>query len=675
MHKIRRFLLLVCALPVLCVLAICLVPERWIANRIESAASLSLGADLRIGSLHLNRLSWEPSARFSNVTLNGPEQNEILDIGRLFTSITLKQLLRGKLLFEKVEIVDSTIALSIDEAGTGSWDFLLTDSATDNSSVEATDTEEVEVSANPDNQSIYIPAILALKVENLNIRLDDKLAERSAKLVVSASGSTALSEEPAIVNIGGDVNGESVEVDAMFTTNAPLVIPPETMDVDVSASLGGSTVDVSGKLEQLGTLGVMDLDIAIDANGLRELDNVVGLGLPQVPSFSIKGGLIREENFIVLRRFDGALGNTTLEGDVRVDYTTTPITLFANIISSELDFNDLTGLIGATPDRETDGGESTDQFDNGRLLPNRPIDLLPLTRLFNGAIDYRADSVKSQQLPISRLDMRAEIDGLTMAVSPISVDVAGGIISGSVNFDVSNETPQGVFELEVNRVNLRDLLKSSGIDDDSFGVIGGRLKFWASGATVGEMGASLDGGVFLLMTQGQLDALLSEAAGLDVFESLALLIDPEKSLTEIRCAYLDMHTTSGVMDISTLVIDTDDTVFLADGSVDLNDETLDLKLEPHPKDLSILAARTAIDIEGTLSDPSITPGKALALRSAAAAALSVLGTPVLGLLPFIEAGTAEDSNYCSGLVGSLGDAENGAEPVVETDIDTDNEIE
>ena len=658
MRIFRGALLLVCALVLTCVLIILFVPERWIANRIESAGSAFLGADISIGTLSLNRLSMKPSVQFSDTTLADPQDSELLDIQRLFVSIDILKLLTGDIVFDEIALTDSSATLIVDKDKNANWQFIL-----DAFPSESTDSEfQAE---EQEGQPATIPVVRIMSVENLTVTFDDKGTNRTADINISASGSTAFISEPATVKIDGDINGELVSLDAQLTALAPSAIPPENLELDVKAELGGSAVTADGKIMNVATLGDIDLEFTVQANGLQELENVLRVGLPEFPPFALNGSVEKEENYIVLRRFDGNLANTTLEGDVRVDYTTTPITVFANVISSILNLDDLAGLIGVTPDAatadDTQSNEQQGENDSLRLLPDRPIDLLTLSRFFNGAIDYRADKVESKQLPISALNVRVEIDGLKLALSPASIDIADGNMNGSVNFDIANDSQEGVLEFELDRVNLRKLLESAGIDDDSFGIIGGRAKFWVSGNTISDMASNLDGGVFLLMDQGQLDALLSELAGLDVFESISLLIDPSKSLTEIRCAYLDMHASNGLVNIANLVIDTEDTVFLADGSINLNDESLDVTMEPHPKDFSVLAARTAVQLGGTFREPSITPGKAIALRTAAAAALAALGTPVLAVLPLIESGTGQDSTYCSGLIDSLGDVESEAE--------------
>jgi hypothetical protein len=147
--------------------------------------------------------------------------------------------------------------------------------------------------------------------------------------------------------------------------------------------------------------------------------------------------------------------------------------------------------------------------------------------------------------------------------------------------------------------------------------------------------------------------LLAELAGIDVLESLALIIEPGESITEIRCAYLDVLVEQGTVDVGTMVLDTVDTLFIADGKIDLASEQLNLIVEPHPKDVSIVASKTSAVISGTLSNPSVTPGSALTARTVVAASLAALASPLTALLPFVQLSTEGNSHYCTGLIESI----------------------
>jgi len=80
------------------------------------------------------------------------------------------------------------------------------------------------------------------------------------------------------------------------------------------------------------------------------------------------------------------------------------------------------------------------------------------------------------------------------------------------------------------------------------------------------------------------------------------------------------------------------------GNISLANETLDLVLEPAPKDRSILSLRSPLKINGTFAAPSAGPDKgALAGRAGIAIALGVVN-PLLALAATIETGPGQDEN-------------------------------
>lgn len=91
-----------------------------------------------------------------------------------------------------------------------------------------------------------------------------------------------------------------------------------------------------------------------------------------------------------------------------------------------------------------------------------------------------------------------------------------------------------------------------------------------------------------------------------------------------------------------LAFDTTDTVLHGEGTVNLRDESLDLRLVPEPKDVSPVSLRGPLRVGGRLKDPAFGPEPApLALRGAAAAALYAVAPPA-ALLALIETGPGEN---------------------------------
>jgi len=96
-----------------------------------------------------------------------------------------------------------------------------------------------------------------------------------------------------------------------------------------------------------------------------------------------------------------------------------------------------------------------------------------------------------------------------------------------------------------------------------------------------------------------------------------------------------------------LAFDTTDTIIVGDGTINLRDETLDLRLRPRPKDRSLLVFRSPLIVGGTFKDPSFHPDmKRVGLRGALALVLGSIAPPA-ALLATLELGPGEDAN-CGG---------------------------
>jgi uncharacterized protein involved in outer membrane biogenesis len=178
---------------------------------------------------------------------------------------------------------------------------------------------------------------------------------------------------------------------------------------------------------------------------------------------------------------------------------------------------------------------------------------------------------------------------------------------------------------------------------------------------VADMLASADGGLLLLMSGGRFDDLLVELAGLDLGEAITSLFGDREQKFAINCAFADVYMKQGVAQLKTFVVDTDDTLFLSEGAIDFTQESLDLVIDPKPKDLSLFSARAPLHIQGTLAEPRVRPGQSAIIRGAASLAM-LPAAPLAALIPLLNPEDAEESGddrqnvYCSGLVDAVNEA-------------------
>lgn len=153
---------------------------------------------------------------------------------------------------------------------------------------------------------------------------------------------------------------------------------------------------------------------------------------------------------------------------------------------------------------------------------------------------------------------------------------------------------------------------------------------------------ALKGKAFFSIPDGQLDAMLAELAGFDGGETLLLRLG-KKQTVNLSCAYISARVQSGMLEITTALIDTTDTKFTMDGTADLGQKGIDLQLLTHPKDASLFATRAPPVLEATFKNPEFHPSWSSLLSLGATASAFGAVAPPAALLAFVEPGLDKDS--------------------------------
>ena len=166
------------------------------------------------------------------------------------------------------------------------------------------------------------------------------------------------------------------------------------------------------------------------------------------------------------------------------------------------------------------------------------------------------------------------------------------------------------FDIRIEALRLQDILAKLGIEGEGFGGIDGRIRLRGRGTSVDKLVGSADGQAALTVDGGAIDALIIEAIGLDIAESILVLLNSigqtEEDKTPIRCAIVNLEFEGGVATTRPVLIDTVDSKITIDGQVNLRDETLDIFIESRPKDPSLFSANQPMHVDGPLlSRPSI----------------------------------------------------------------------
>ena len=418
--------------------------------------------------------------------------------------------------------------------------------------------------------------------------------------------------------------------------------------IDIGAIAGATRAHASGALRHPLQLSGFSLDFTIAGPDLAQLYHLLGLAMPETPPYRLHGTLGHVGHVWTFDRFTGIVGKSDLAGDVRIDNTGARKKLTTKLASRNLDVHDLAGFVGApahtdprrasTPQQQVEAvqAESTD-----RLLPQKPYDLEHL-RGMDSDVELRARHVVGTPVPLDDFLARMTIDNGVVHLDPFNFGAAGGKVDSTIVLDASKPVIATSAKIKARGVDVAKLAPNVPAIQRSAGRISMNLDLHGTGNSIAKMFATSNGRTTIGMGGGRVSDLLMAYAALNIARILKLKIAGDHDIA-IRCVVGDFAAKNGIWTASTLVFDSEDTVILGTGNLDMRDEQLDLVLKVKPKGGSLLSLRSPLHVNGTLNHPDIRPDyKAIGLRGAAVVVLASIALPAaeLGL---IDLGHAKDS--------------------------------
>jgi AsmA family protein len=471
------------------------------------------------------------------------------------------------------------------------------------------------------------------------------------------TGESAAGAAPAAstfhLQVGGRFRGRPLNGDLATTGGLP-ASTQGTGAPPVAAkgwlSFGPVRADFAGEVDDL--FGRRDIrgEVAVKGPSLGILGQLAGATLPTTAAFSLQGKIEKKGDVWRVDVGRGRIGNSDLAARFSYDTGVEPPRLEGHLGGSRLVLADLAPAFGT---RDVEG--ATIRRRPGHLFPDRPLDLPSLINMdANITVDLqRVDLGSAFREPIQPFKATLTLDKGKLGLAKIDARTAKGRLSGDIAVDAGQKTPYWRADLAWEGIRLEEWLHSgrkresksapaAGEPPYFTGTLQGRAKLAGPGRSTAELLASLDGEITAFVRNGTLSHLIIEVLGLDVAQGLGLVLTGDKTLP-VQCAVMDWRATDGVLTPKVALIDTPVTLILADGSVSLAQESLNLRLTAKPKNVSPLTVRSPIRVRGSLDDPEVAPESGpIAARVLGGIALGFIN-PLAAILPFIDPGGASGS--------------------------------
>jgi len=626
---------------------------------VERRATTALGRPVTIEALHLRIFPLEAVLENLNVA-DGPV-GEALPAGKppfmkaehVDAVLGFWRLVAGDLMFKHLTVEKAIARIERRADGSLSWD------------VGAPKVDAAEIAKNP-----TLPEIRDLRLTDVQMLYRDDSTKTRLTLTLNTREAANGGEPSLLVRGEGTYAGAPSKLEATGGSILKLRDAESPYPVTGTLTSGATTIMVKGTVVDPANISGLDINLVVKGEDAADLYRVAGVALPPTPPYTIDTHLDRDGARWIFKNLKWLMGESDFAGELVWDLTSPKPMLTGEMHAKAVALKDLGGFIGAAPgeaetplnvrreaaDRERErrvrvDAPAPDQAVAAELfIPDMTFDLQKLNSM-NAKVHVDAAKIIDPGFPLDRFEVDVVLQDGLLSLKPLIFEVDNGFINIDLAMNTRVQPAKTDISAVVKNFPLQRLTGKSG-DNTSWGVIGGRITLHGTGNSMHKILAASDGEVGLAMGGGELSLFIVELAGIDIAETLGILLSKDKP-TPIRCMVADYGIEKGKMQTRTMVFDTSDTRFNGSGSIDLGREVFDMRIHAKPKDTTPVALRSKLLLTGTFAHPSFGPDtKNMILRGGAAAALGVFLTPLASLIALIDFGGGKDAD-CAALIGSL----------------------
>jgi len=327
----------------------------------------------------------------------------------------------------------------------------------------------------------------------------------------------------------------------------------------------------------------------------------------------------------------GALSGS--RGDVN-----SPVTIDGELSATDID-------LGALGSGSPDGAAQENLFSTAPL----PFNALSV---LNGEVDVAVESLTYQDLEFTDFQTALTLkDGSLSA--PIFATYGERRIEASVSA-ANTRSPRASITLSAPGFDIGRFLKEVGATDlvEVDGHIG--LDLSASGKSPAELASNLNGKVDVATGRGKIHSSAFEWIAKDLIWAL-IPKGGESGVADLTCFIGELDFNQGVGNVAALALVTSEMRTSGSGTINLRDETIDMRLNPRPNDPGLLSLATPVNVSGSLTSPRVLPDTGALLGDLAVAVGAGALTGGIGaLLPLVSAEhfDADEASACLEVIGA-----------------------
>jgi uncharacterized protein involved in outer membrane biogenesis len=446
--------------------------------------------------------------------------------------------------------------------------------------------------------------------------------------------------------------GKGVVRGTPFRLTGALLSPNETAarganKLVLRAFAGRNQIDMTGTLPSVAEIENVPLAVTARGRNVAELLAILGVLTPDTRAYRLKAQLVKTGIDYKFTGLTGRFGDSDIAGRFTVSQREPKVHIDATLTTRRLDIVDVAPFIGYNPDVVASRGAVAAAAASGaapaRILPDAPLNVAAM-RAFDADVTYRVGQVRSRSVPISNIALTLKLDNAVLTLSPLTMTMARGKVAADVVIDTRRRPALTDYDIRLAPTPMGILLAGWGVEEaGTTGTVKARVKLVGRGDTVHDSLSTANGRIAIILPQGSFWARNIQLSELDVGTYAQRLFQGKlKEPVQINCGLIGFTVRNGIAAADPILIDTRKNVMIGRGGFSFKNEALDLAFRADSKKFSVFAGQSPVGINGYFSKPGISVvSDQLLARAGAGLGLSLVATPLAGILAFVDVGDAE----------------------------------
>jgi len=447
---------------------------------------------------------------------------------------------------------------------------------------------------------------------------------------------------------------------AMLTPNATVTNGKNQLDLHIDAAR--TAIDVAGTLDAPTRIEGANLQVTARGRNIADLFSVIGVAVPETRSYRLQSVLTKLGDEYRFTELHGRFGDSDIAGKLTVALVEPRLKITATLATRTLDIVDVAPFIGYNPDAVAARGKAavvTQVGGTPRLLPDAKLRVDSL-RNFDADVRYTVRTLRAKSVPVSNIDLTLGLDDRLLTLSPLTFDMARGHVASDIRINARRPVVHTDYDIRLSPTPMGVLLAGYGVDEaGTSGTVKARIKLSGDGDTVHDSLSTANGRVAVIIPAGSFWTRNVQLSELDIGTFIQKMFEGKlKEPVQINCGLIAFTVRRGIAAADPILIDTKKNVILGRGGFSFRNESLDLTFRADAKKFSLFSAQSPVGLTGYFAKPGIDViSPELLGRAGAGLGLSVVASPIAGILAFIDIGDAKSAACGPVLAGATATAQ------------------